>query len=57
MTEEIFRTVNSNNDPNIEYQVQLCHFNNVNYVVNLDTDNLEIFLFFSVFYWGLYLSL
>lgn len=57
MTEEIFRTVNSNNDPNVEYQVKLCHFNNVYYVVNLDTDNREIFLFFSVFYWGLYLSL
>lgn len=29
MTEEIFQTVNSNNDPNLEYQVKLCHFNNV----------------------------
>lgn len=47
MTEEIFQTVNSNTDPNLEYQVKWCHFSNVNYIVNLDTDNLEIFHFFS----------
>lgn len=47
MTEEIFQTVNSNIDPYLEYQVTWCHFNNVNYIVNLDTDNLEIFHFFS----------